>query len=324
MTDYPLVSIITTVWNCRRFVAEAIQSILLQDYPNFEYIVVDDGSDDGTIEEIRKFEGDSRLRTLYLGENLGRIVSLNKALDMAQGKYAAIHDADDVSLPHRIFKQVEFLEEHPDHVIVASNTVEIDESGEVLAYPEKPVSDKDLQFMIMLKCTVTNPSILFRMSAVKEHSIRYERRYNHAEDFAFISELSRHGKVHNLEEVLLKYRRHDLNNSKVNAKVMEESSIEIARRNLAWLGIEIENEQVKRIRNLISSKGADSKHLAEDVVAILNIVRRYVSRRGSNNYPSIVRLLNRIPGWLGRRNIVLKPTYRKLNKEIKKLAEQLK
>ncbi len=323
MKTKPLVTVITTVRNCEKYIAESMESILQQSHKEIEYIVVDDGSTDRTQNIVNEFLGDSRLKVISFDTNIGRIASLNTALSEAAGKYIAIHDADDISLPERIEKQVEFLEKNPDYVLVGSNVVEIDPAGKVTGHPLKPVKNDDLQFSIIFKCTLANPSTMFRKKTCDDHRIKYENRFIHAEDFGFISRLIRYGKVYNFEEVLLKYRRHPSNNSKVNFKELDTSSTEIARLNLWHLGLHLESSQVKRIRDLISSKGISKTHVLEDVTMILKAIDIYVERHGRGKYSEIESLLSRMPNWLGRKNILLKPSYKSVNARIRRMRQEL-
>lgn len=323
MTIEPLVSVITTVRNCEKFIGEAVGSILHQTYKNLEYIIVDDGSTDKTKEIINQFLGDRRLRLISFDKNLGRVTSLNTALAESKGKYIAIHDADDVSMPERIKKQVAFLEKNPEYVLIGSNIIEIDIHGNEVGNPRKPTENADLQFSIMLKCTLVNPSTMFRKCVCDEHKIRYEKRFIHAEDFGFISRLAGYGKVHNLEEILLKYRRHPNNNSKVNFGELDSSSTEIARLNLWHLGLHLESSQVKRIRALISSKGISKDHVLEDVSVLLKAIEIYIKKNGEHKYKEIESILLRMPNWLGRKNILLKSSYKSLNTKIRELRKEL-
>lgn len=323
MKNKPLVTVITTVRNCEKFIGESIQSILNQTYNEIEYIVVDDGSTDRTQEIVSDFLGDSRLNLITFETNIGRIASLNTALSEATGKYIALHDADDISLPERIRKQVEFLETNPDHVLIGSNIVEIDAHGKEIGNPRKPTENTDLQFSIIFKCTLANPSTMFRKKISDENKIRYENRFIHAEDFGFISRLIRYGKVHNLEEILLKYRRHPNNNSRVNFNELDSSSTEIARLNLWHLGLHLEPSQVKRIRDLISSKGISKDHVIEDVTVLLKAIDIYIKKQGEGKYSEIELLLSRMPNWLGRKNILLKSSYKSINAKIREMRKRL-
>ena len=103
------------VFNSERFLAEAIESILTQTFTDFELIIVDDGSTDGSADIIRAYaEHESRIRFVQLAENMGEAGARNACIARASGKYIAGMDSDDISLPERLQKQVDFLQAHPE------------------------------------------------------------------------------------------------------------------------------------------------------------------------------------------------------------------
>ncbi len=323
MSEGPLVNVITTVRNAEKYIGTAVKSILSQTYENLEYIIVDDGSDDSTGRILNSFESDRRVRLIRFSANIGRVASLNKALGSVRGKYIALHDADDISMPDRIARQVEFMECNIDHAIAGTNIIEIDSRSEETARTAKPELNDDLQFIMMFKCTLSNPSTMFRSDIVLEKGLHYEDRFIHAEDFGFISRLIRFGKAHNIQEYLLKYRRHEDNNSKVNFRQLDASSIEIARQNLAMLGTDLDSETVRRLRSLLSSKGISSGHITGDISALLDIIELFISKYKPSSKLVILKLLDRMPVWLGRKNILLKPGSRAVNNRIRKLKRVL-
>ena len=103
-----MVSVITTSYNAENFIGQTIQSILEQDYKNFEYIIVDDGSSDNTVKAIKMFN-DSKIRLIEAGR-VGRGKALNIAVQESKGEYIAIQDADDLSYPNRLSTEVQCLE----------------------------------------------------------------------------------------------------------------------------------------------------------------------------------------------------------------------
>jgi glycosyltransferase involved in cell wall biosynthesis len=118
--EVPLVSVILPVYNAERYVKKAIESILMQDYSNIELILINDCSTDNSEHEIFKFQ-DERIRYVKNEKNLGLIKTLNKALLLCQGEFIARMDADDIAIQSRIRKQLQFLLENKDFVLVGSN-----------------------------------------------------------------------------------------------------------------------------------------------------------------------------------------------------------
>ncbi len=115
----PLVSVIMTVYNGEKYLAEAIESILTQTFADFEFIIVDDGSQDGSVAIILDFAGrDGRIQLVQLEQNRGQANALNRGIADARGAYIALFDCDDISLPQRLQIQVKFLEHHPEIGVV--------------------------------------------------------------------------------------------------------------------------------------------------------------------------------------------------------------
>ena len=109
----PVISVIMPVYNTKeKFLREAVESILNQTFTDFEFIIINDGSDSITEDIILSYK-DLRIKYLKNEQNLGIVQSLNKAVKTAKGKYIARMDADDISMPHRLEKQYEFMENHP-------------------------------------------------------------------------------------------------------------------------------------------------------------------------------------------------------------------
>ena len=136
--DAPGVSVVMSVYNGQEFLREAIESILRQSYGDFEFVIIDDGSTDRTAEILAEYAGrDARIR-LQRHENKGRAVSLNIGIELARAPYIARMDADDVSASERLRRQVDYMRDHPDTVMVGSWAQVIDLEGAVMAHCHVP------------------------------------------------------------------------------------------------------------------------------------------------------------------------------------------
>lgn len=309
----PKISVITTVFNCENYIAQSVSSILKQTFRDFEYIIINDGSQDRTSHIVRELaEGDKRIIFSENEKNIGRVKSLNEALKKTKGEYIAIQDADDVSFPDRLEKQVSFLERNSDFVLVGANIIVMDEFENFISNPIRPSNDPDAKFSLLFRCTFANPSIMFRKKVILENNIQYEDNFIHAEDFRIISLISRHGKVYNLKEPLVKYRKHAFNNSTINSDTLNNGSILIAQQNLSELGIQITEDQVFRIRNLISSKGLNKEYLYKDINMLFRTIKAFKQKyyEGRNN--EIIFTLRRMLKWLGKKNIFSRFRYLRL------------
>ena len=140
----PRVSILMTVFNAAPFVGTAIDSVLAQSYHDWELVIVDDGSTDGSTAILSTYQ-DPRIRVTLLAQNIGRTPALRRAFAMARGTYYAVLDADDVSRKDRLARQVEYLDGHPDVVLIGSWARYIDRQGSEFGYWQPPVDAQDLR-----------------------------------------------------------------------------------------------------------------------------------------------------------------------------------
>lgn len=126
------ISIIMGIYNCERYLAESIESILNQTYSNWELIMCDDGSKDNTLKLAQQYQKKypEKIKVLINEKNMGLNYTLNKCLEVAEGEYIARQDGDDVSVPERFEKEMEFLKTNPEYSLVSSNMIFFDENGD--------------------------------------------------------------------------------------------------------------------------------------------------------------------------------------------------
>ena len=202
----PRVSVVMPAYNVEKYVAEAVESILSQTFGDFEFIIVDDGSTDGTGAILSAFaRKDDRIR-LIRQENKGLCGARNAANAQARGELLAIMDADDVALPDRLRMQLDFLDQHEDVVLVGGSFHMIDEKGRFLTILYPPEDGKEIQeLMIRGHTAVHQPCAMVRKSAV-ERVGGYDESFQSAEDLDLWLRLGEIGKLANLKEPVLKYR----------------------------------------------------------------------------------------------------------------------
>jgi len=197
----PRVSVVLCVYNQAAYVAEAIASILGQTLTDLELIVVDDGSTDSSPEVIHRFT-DPRIRYVRNERNLGHASSLNRGVALARGRYLAIMDSDDISLPERLARQVDFLDAHPDVAMCGSWVETFGARMEVRRFPTEPAV---LAVSLLLCCPFSTPTVMLRREAMLPEG--FDPR-GLAFDYAYWVEVANRAPVANLPEVLLKYRLH--------------------------------------------------------------------------------------------------------------------
>lgn len=203
----PRVSVVMSVYNtAEKYLREAISSILSQTYDDFEFLIVDDGSD-SYIEEIVGGYSDERIRYFRLSENSGAAVARNYALDKARGEMIAFLDSDDIALPERLEKQLNYLQQHPDIGLVATAFREI---GGCVSRRSYGSSDNIKTYLLFIGCAFCHSSVMLRKSILDTNNVRYDNYYVPAEDYALWLELIGHTRFAILPEVLSVYRKHSL------------------------------------------------------------------------------------------------------------------
>ena len=207
--DHPRVSVALPVHNCERYVAEAIESILAQTFTDFEFLIVDDGSTDGTLPILNRFAArDSRIRVISR-PNTGIVGALNEMLGLARADLVARMDADDVALPVRFERQVRYLDEHPECVMVGSRVTIIDPDGDALTEMGDALSHEQIvtDLLNYKGQMVYHPAVIYRRKAVLDLG-GYRPECREAEDLDLFLRLAEVGQIVNLPEPLLKYREH--------------------------------------------------------------------------------------------------------------------
>lgn len=214
----PKISVVMPVYNTdEKYLREAIESILNQTYKNFEFIIINDGSTNDAEDIILSYR-DSRILYIKNEQNLGLIKTLNKALYMAKCEYIARMDSDDISLPTRFEKQVDFLDKNPDVDILGTwfNCIPRNRVIETLS------KDKEIkECMLVNSNNIGHPTVTFRKSLIERFGIKYDEKYSYAEDYALWLSLIDKVKFANIPEILLNYRIHS--NSVCQTKEIEQS-----------------------------------------------------------------------------------------------------
>lgn len=207
-----MISIIMGIYrmaNKESIVRLAINSILVQTYKEFEFIICDDGSDDGTYEMIQNIvKEDNRVILIRNKENKGLAHSLNHCLSIAKGKYIARMDADDISMPDRLEKQIKFLDEHPAYSIVGCNLLLINNKG---IWGKRILEEKPQKKSFLFTSPFCHPAIVMRKEVLdKVNNYKVEKITRRAEDYDLFMRIYVNGyKGYNMQEFLYQFREDD-------------------------------------------------------------------------------------------------------------------
>jgi glycosyltransferase involved in cell wall biosynthesis len=275
----PFVSVIMSVYNGELYLREAIDSMLTQTMRDFEFIIVNDASTDGTAPILSSYT-DPRMVLLSNPTNQGMASSFRRAIDFAHGKYLARMDADDVSLPHRLQTQVTFLETHPDIAVVGSAAELIDEKGVRIGTKRKPNSSTEIAFKLLLQTQIIHPSACMRKSAYDDiggyDDITYKR---YAEDLDLWNRFVEAGyKLSNLPETLIKYRIHSQSVS-VNdpAGTQSERAFHVNEKNLRRYLPFISRNQVMLLSKLVNRPHLTFRELCPALSLYKKLSDKYIT-----------------------------------------------
>ncbi len=232
------------VFNSAQYLAEAIDSILQQTFGDFELIVVNDGSTDGSAQILDSIE-DSRMILLTNDENGGLIYSLNLGISRARGRFIARMDADDISLKSRFQKQVDFLKKHPEYAVCGTWARLMDAHGRLGRTWKRVTRADEVQAALFFQSPLIHPSVMGRSEVFKAHP--YDSEAAHCEDYALWLELVERGyRLCNLGEVLLHYRLHGSNISVVKAQIQRQHADEMLQRHLMRrLGLRLSERELE-------------------------------------------------------------------------------
>lgn len=201
----PLVSVLMTVYNGMPYLKEAIEGVQKQTYKHWELVVVDDQSEDDSLSYLRSLD-DKRIVVLENGR-MGRGKALNYGLKHCRGEYVAINDSDDISLPERIAKQVEFMESNPDYGLIGSHSYLYDYEKNEKRQHSRPLRDEEIRLGLTRGQPLQHVTVLFRRELLDKI-----KGYNEQIQFLFDRDIflrvAQFSKMANLKDCLVQVGHH--------------------------------------------------------------------------------------------------------------------
>ena len=202
------ISVLMAVYNCAQYLPESIESILNQTVRNFEFIIIDDGSD-GSVANVLNRYNDQRLRKIRLNENMGLTKCLNIALDLAEGDIFVRHDGDDIALPERLEKEILLLKGRVG--LVSCWAEPIDQNGNIADDPwiqeDSRQSVQDIERMLPRKNCILSPGAIFTREVFNRIGY-FDPEVKYAQDYNYWIRLTRQFMINIVPEVLVQKRIH--------------------------------------------------------------------------------------------------------------------
>lgn len=240
MSPLPPITVFMPVYNGLKYLPEAVQSILEQSFRHFEFLIIDDGSTDGSLEYLRELR-DPRIRLIAQSKNIGLRANYNFGLAEAQGEYIAIMDQDDIAMPQRLERQWHFMQAHPEVGLCGG---EVETFGELQAPSWVRYSDhEDIKVALLFESPICHSTVMLRSEVLREHHLNYPD-CPYAEDYGLWVAMSRVTLLANLPEVLLRYRTHQNQVSIGKSEIQNRSASKIISDQLAELGIKATTRQL--------------------------------------------------------------------------------
>jgi glycosyltransferase involved in cell wall biosynthesis len=270
--NMPLVTVLMPVYNAERFLKQAIQSVLAQTFADFELLIINDGSTDSSVSIIQSFH-DKRIRLVHNEKNSGVIDTLNKGISLATGKYIARMDADDYCLPTRFEKQVQYLEQHAEVIVLAACVLQVNAQDDDLGSWDDDIHNTSPQqiFRALAKTNcIAHPTVMMRTGIIQAYA--YNKKQKGSEDWDLWMRLVSEGhRIDKLPECLLKYRLHAASVTALhNRELTTEKKINRVR--ITFLKDRLKKFKLKKFELLV-------------IIAILRTIARDIK-------------INRLPHWL--------------------------
>ena len=279
----PRVSVIMAAYNSGHYIAEAIQSILNQYWGAFELIVTCDPSQDNTLDIVKHYADlDSRIIVLSHEQRLGPAESMNRAIKVARGELIAILDSDDVSLPTRLQKQVEYLDSHPDIGVLGTGIEIIDSRGKHWATHHPPTDVNTVRWIMLLGDCIANSSAMIRADIFRQVGL-YNIDDNTDDDFWARALLAT--KITNMPDVLLQYRVWGGSGSSTRMAQTEKAAISTMQLKVkSLLDIDLSSETATVMRNLVTGRRIYSlEHIKEASDLLNGLYWAYTKKYPLNN-----------------------------------------
>lgn len=274
----PKVTVVMPVYNTKKeYFKEAIDSILGQSFEDFELLIIDNGSED-YIKDIVKGYKEKKIKYFKIEKNKGPAVARNKGIDLSHGEYIAFIDSDDISLPQRLEKQVNFLDDNFDVGCLGTDVEVIGDDSDKMRFNPLREHFEIECYLVFLGCAFCQSSVMVRKSVLDRYNIRYRTEWSPAEDYGLYTDLIGRTKFKILDDILVKYRNHHNNTSHLYSNEQKEKG-----RIVQTFAINKCCEMLVSNKNLLSRfileenlKVTELDELAE----IINNLMKYLSKRG--------------------------------------------
>ncbi len=320
MHQYPTVTVLMSAYNSASFILEAVESILKQTWTDFEFLIINDGSTDNSVDLVRSFS-DERIKLILNDKNIGLTASLNRGINIAKGKYIARMDADDIAEPNRLSSQVDFLEKHPEIGILGSPCLLFNNTpANTSSIYHVPDNDLEIRWISLLNNPFAHPTVMLRRELLTQYNLSYDEAFKTAQDYEFWTRLLNYTQGANLNFPVLKYRVGEgITKTKRESQLKNHDFIACRTIQNTLLDLSISLKEVTQIRSLMITRDLYSQNgqnynldSLKSLVNYLKILESFLSRYDKKNlnikklrdreFINILKVLMEIIRLLGWRN----------------------
>jgi glycosyltransferase involved in cell wall biosynthesis len=253
-TKLPIITVLMPVYNGATYLNDAIDSILNQTFSDFQFLIIDDGSTDDSVKIIKSYD-DYRIRVVKNKNNLGQSATLNKGLELARGKYIARMDQDDISMPERLKKQFEFMENKSD-IDVCGSWIQL--MGKYDGIVELETDSERIKINLLTNQNLAHPAVMIRKSTLVKYELSYNPTFTIGNDYDLWVRMFDYCSFANLPEPLLKFRMHDNQYSKILWEQNEVETNRILTNLLKKIGIHPDDSDLIIHKKLFTGYGIGS------------------------------------------------------------------
>lgn len=275
---FPEISVIIPVYNAASFLYESIESILNQTFSDFELIILNDKSTDGSLEIIKSFQSkDNRIIIIDKEQNVGPANLRNEGINAAKGTYIALMDADDIALPTRFEKQIAVLKNNPEIGVCGTwFTFFGSKKDKIIKHNTNPDA---IKVSFLHSCNIGNPTVMFKKEVLGD--LKFDNEYVPVEDYDLWSRLLAKTNFYNIPESLLNYRQHNNNISKTKIDNVNRSVKKVKINQLAALEINPADSKIDFYLNAVSFKKGLSP---EEIIETINASKLLLSQNEKLKY----------------------------------------
>jgi glycosyltransferase involved in cell wall biosynthesis len=276
MNDTPKISVLMSVWNSEEWLRPAIESVLNQTFRNFEFLIMNDASTDGSADIIKSYK-DERIRLIDREKNIGLQKNLFDGVNIARGEYIARMDSDDICLPERFAEQVKFMDENP-NIGLCGSWYRTFGAGDPLT--DKPPTDPDdVRANMLFYTSFAHPTVMLRKSLFNTFHLNYNTEIRYCEDYELWSRCLPCFPIANIPKVLLFYRIRPGSAFQAHKQETWEIAYQVRYDMLSKLGIDQTNEE-KRLHNFL--KPAEGEKIHDFLSKQENWLKKIIAANGKN------------------------------------------